>query len=378
MPAALHTRAAVFYRASVIDASMGAEVCALPRKKNLILDAGLDRVATEKWQDCIRYAAAGSDATPTRRDSGAVTVSRAGTTLTASAGWFVPADVGRLFKFNTGQEVKISAYTSATQVTTTTSGVIAASAGTMWSVNQTGLLAEIVRTNIYGTAGGDNSVTLEGGAGTITQRRTFVFAPETALVTYREVGWSPDGVAGANLFGRDVLPGAGLTLVAGQQLKIVLDLVLTVELLAPEAANTLPWAGGGTAQQQLENIWWSEYFNPSSATGGSVFLSSSTDAFRTARVVEDASPGGPLAGVHYSVNPVAATYIAGSFERNFSGTFTVNDGNSAAIRSAGYGWFWYADLYPVLRIKFSAAQTKDSDHTLRLDFRHAWGRVLVN
>jgi hypothetical protein len=371
---ALHTRAAVFYRASVIDAATGAEVAALPRKKNLILDQGLDRVAVDRWQDCIRYAAAGSNATPTRRDSGAVTVTRAGNVCTASAGFFDPADVGRLFKWNTGQEAKISAYTSPTQVSTATAGAIAAAAGTVWSVNQTGLFAELRRTNTYGNAGGDNSLVLDGGANTLTQRRTFVFPPEGGLVTYREVGWSHDG---GDLFGRDVLPGAGLTLVAGQQLKIVLDLVLTLELLAPEAANALPWSGG-TAQQQLENINWEAYFNPSKANEGSVFLSESSAAFIASRAVEDYSPGGHLAGTSYSVNAQAEAYVAGSMERAFFGVFTVNDGNSALIRSAGYGWYYFADLYPVLRIKFSANQTKDSDHTLRLDFRHSWGRVLVN
>ncbi len=377
MRPALHTAAAVFYCASVVDAATGLEVRALPRKKNLILDQGLDRVAVEKWQDCIRYAAAGSDATPTRRDSGAVTVSRAGSVLTASAGFFVPADVGRLFKFNTGEEVKITAYTSATQVSTATSGAIAAAAGTVWYVNQTGLVAELARTNTYGTAGGDNTLALDAVAGTLTQRRTFIFPPEAALVTYREVGWSHDGAADQNLFGRDVLPGAGLTLAAGQQLKIVLDLVLTLELLAPEAANTLPWSGG-TAQQQLENIAWHYLFNPSETTAGRVFVSESSAAFAAARAVEVSDPGAPLAGTSYHVAAEAAAYVAGSRERAFWGVFTLNDGNSAAIRSAGFGWYYYSDLYPVLRVRFSDPQTKDSDHTLRLDFRHTWGRVLVN
>jgi hypothetical protein len=373
----LHTRAAVFYRASVLDSATGLEVAALPRKKNLILDQGLDRVATQRWKDCITYAAAGSGSTPTRRDSGAVTVSRAGSTLTASAGWFVPGDVGQLFKFNTGEEVEITAYTSATQVTTATAGAIAAAAGTMWAVNQTGLDAELRRTNTYGNAGGDNTLTLDGGADTLTQRRTFIFPPEAGLVTYREVGWSDAGVAGNNLFGRDVLPGAGLTLAAGQQLKIVLDLVLSVELLAPEAANTLPWSGG-TAEQQLENLAWDAYFNPSYAAAGYVFLSVSTAAFAAARATEDGNPGDPLAGTSYAVAAQAEAYVAGSYERAFYGVFTLNDGNSVAIRSAGYGWYYDTLLYPVLRVKFSANQTKDTEHTLRLDFRHSWGRVLVN
>ena len=374
---ALHTRASVFYRAAVVNAATGLEVYSLPRKKNLILDQGLDMVATSRWDECITYAAAGSGVTPTRRDSGAVTVSRDGNVLTASAGWFVADDVGKLFKFNTGEEVKISAYTNATTVSTVTAGAIAASAGTMWAVNQTGLDNELARTNTYGNGGGDNTVILDGEANTLTRRRTFVFPPEGGLRTYREVGWSNHWAAGQNLFGRDVLPSAGLTLVAGQQLKIVLDLVLTVDLLEFEDAPALPWSGGA-AQQQLENLAWDGYFNPAYANSGYVFLSESSAIFRTARVTLDGWPGDPLGGVSYAVQAQAAGYVAGSHERAFAGTFTVNDGNSAAIRSAGYGWYYDTSLYPVIRIRFSENQTKDSDHTLRLDFRHSWGRVLVN
>jgi hypothetical protein len=376
MLATLHRSASVFYRACVIDSATGREVAALPRKKNLILNQGLDMVASQRWSTCINFAAAGSDATPTRRDSGAVTVSRAAATLTASAGFFVPEDVGRLFKFNTGEEVVVSAYTSATSVNTTTSGTIAASAGTMWAVNQTGLLAELARTGTYGTAGGDNSTTLDTLAGTLTQRRTFIFPPESALRTYREVGWSPQNDAGANLFGRDVLPGAGLTLVAGQQLKIVLDLVITVEPLAPESADALAWSGG-TAEQQLENLWYGSTFDPSDAGSRTVFLGEGTDAFILPRVT-GGDPGGPLSGTRYTVGGIADAYVAGSHERNVTAVFTLNDGNSAAIRCAGYGWTWFSSLYPVLRVRFSANQVKDSDHTLTLTFRDTWGRVLVN
>jgi hypothetical protein len=369
---ALHTSAAVFYRASVIDAATGREVVAAPRKKNLILDYGLDLVASERWQDCIRYAVAGTGtANPTRRDSGAVTFTRAVATVTASAGFFVPADVGRLLKFNSGSEMKVTGYTSATVVTVSASGVLAASAGTIWYVNQTGLDAETVRTQTYGTGGTDNLVTLDVGAGQLIQKRTFIFPAETGAVTYREVGWSNDGTPGNNLFGRDVL-AAPLALVAGQQLKIVLELTLTLDLLAPEAANTLPWAGG-TAQQQIENVAWGHAFNPSQAGGVTVFVSESTDAFLAPTLVET-----PIAGTNYFVASTAPAYTPGSFTRSFNGYFGLNEGNSAVLRSAGFGWAYYTTIFPVVRVRFSADQTKDTDHSLRIDFAHTWGRTLAN
>lgn len=370
---ALHTAAAVFYRASVIDSATGLEVTAAPRKKNLILDAGLDLVASERWQDCIRYAVAGTGtANPTRRDSGAVTFTRAAATVTASAGFFVPADVGRLLKFNTGEEMKITGYTSATSVTVSVSGTLAASAGTVWYINQTGLDTEVIRTNTYGSGGTDNTVTLDVGAGQLIQKRTFIFPAEVGGVTYREVGWSNNYSAGNNLFGRDVL-AVPLVLVAGQQLKIVLELTLTLELLAPETANTLPWSGG-TAQQQIENVTWDHAFNPSQAGSVTVFVSESTDVFMGPSIV-DAS----ISGTHYTVASSATAYTPGSFTRAFSGYFGLNDGNSTVIRSAGFGWYYYpGTFYPVVRVRFSANQTKDSDHSLRIDFAHTWGRALAN
>lgn len=373
-----HTSASVYYRAAIIDAATGGEVRALPRKRNLILDAGLDRVAVRKWDECIHYAAAGSGSTVTRRDSGAVTFTRSGSTVTASAGFFVADDVGRLLKLNSGEELRISAYASATSVTVTTSGAIAASPGTVWYVNQTGLDTELRRTNNYGTGGGDNAVTLNTGAGTLTRKRTFIFPAETATVTYREVGWSDFSTPGANLFGRDVLAGAGLTLTAGQQLKVILELVLTLDLLAPETADALAWAGGG-AQQQLENIAFDYWFNPSEAGNVTVFVSESSEAFLTPEIVNGAASGRNISGSNWRVQATADAYVAGSHERTFSGYFDLNAGNSAAIRSHGFGWVDYGSvIFPILRVRHAANQAKTSDESLRLDFNHSWGRVLAN
>lgn len=379
MPSPLtRSAASVTYRAAILDAATGVEVATLPRKKNLILDSGLDMVAVHRWTDCITYAAAGSGTTATRRDSGAVTVSRSGSTLTASAGWFVAGDVGRLFKFASGEEVRISAYSSATSVTTTTSGTIAAAPGTMWSVNQTALAAEIVRTNNYGTGGGDNSVSLNAATGILTQKRTFVFPAETGTVTYREVGWSPNFASGSALFGRDVLAGSGLTLVAGQQLKIVLELAITLELLTPGDANAAAWTTG-TATQQFENIYYGGTWDPSAVASGGVraFVGTSTAAFIAPRLT-DSEPGGPLDGTIFDVAVTAAPYVAGSFQRDFSGFFDLNAGNSSALRCAGFGFQGYYTFYPILRVRYAANQVKNSDHSLTLPFRHTWGRVLTN
>ncbi len=220
-----HAAASVRYRLEILDAA-GLLVHRVPWKRNLILDQGLDAVAVRGWVQNFDYAVAGTGTTATRRDSGAITVSRAGTTLTASAGFFEAADAGRLFKFDTGEEVRISSYTDGTYVETVTSGTIVSAEGTVWYVNQTALATETKRTGTLSTDSGDNGSSFL--VDTWTHKRSFIFSAESGSVNYREVGWSATNTPGNNLFGRDLLAGGGVNLVSGQQLKVTVEMSVKI------------------------------------------------------------------------------------------------------------------------------------------------------
>lgn len=381
---AIGQAAAVHYRVDVIDAATGRLIRRLPRRRNLILDQGLDGIAVRSWALAFRYAAVGTGTTPTKRDSGAVTVSRAGFTLTASAGFFEAADVGRLFKFDSGEEVRISAYTDSTHVTTSTSGTIAAAEGTVWYVNQTALITETKRTGTYAQDGGSNGSAFSGD--TYTHKRTFLFAAESGTVTYREIGWSHDVGSGANLFGRDLLAGAGVTLVAGQQLRVVVELsvayspassvvmgevgtggISTVGTCGLESINTTN-AGFVEANGEGSNFGAPGVLDPSG--GGVIFAATDSAAIAP---ISTSIPGvsGPLTNKTITLG----SYSAGSFTLTKSATFNVSEANSSAIRSLVLS---RSGGYTGFRVRLDSAQTKTSAQTLTIGFTFSWGRILSN
>ncbi|MBW7895150.1 MAG: hypothetical protein H3C27_08550 [Opitutaceae bacterium] len=358
----------------------------MPRKRNLILDAGLDRAALSTWPDLFANAAVGTGTNPVKRDSGAVTFSRAGDVVTASAGFFEAGDVGRLIKWDTGEEDYISAFTSGTEVQTIGSGTIAAAEGTIWYVDRTALQTETKRSNTYGTDTGDNGTTFASAA--LTHKRTFIFSEEVAPITYNEIGWSWTATPGANLFGMDLISG-GVSLLAGQKLKVIVELTLD---LSPAAST--PWSNVITGWSQDGDCSFESvppdinavgsFVQASGATSNQTFGRSALEPSHT-KVVIVSTLSDALVGITASqisttggiIEKLAppASYITGSFSRDFTVQFTDAEANSTAIRSLILG---QNSLVRVFRVLLDAPETKDSDHSLSITFTLTWGRVLVN
>ena len=378
---AFHSAACVVYQVSILNRD-GSLARVLPAKRNLILDQGLDGLVLRTWEQSFAVAVVGTGTTPTKRDSGAITVSRAGATLTASAGFFEAADVGRLFKFDTGEEVRITGFTDALTVTTDTAGTIAAAEGTVWYVNQQGLAAESKRSNTYSTSAGECGTTVV--MPTITMKRTFVFAAETGTVTYREIGWSHTTAVANNLFGRDLLAGVGVTLVAGQQLKVSVQLAVTFSPAAPVAyANVVTgWATGGQFALEGANI------RTVDAAGAQTAVNDQMEPSVTPVLAVDSSAPAlaalatnsyqTMTGTRASGTATLAGYSAGSFTRSATYTFGVGVGNFA-IRSLYLAGDAVNTQRSVARVLLDApGETKANTHTLSLTFTKTWGRVLIN
>lgn len=376
--------AAVRYRVSVLQD--GKTVSRRPWKRNLILDQGLDSIAVRTWPEAFSHAVVGTGTDPTKRDSGAITFTRAGTTVTASAGFFELQDEGRLLKFDSGEEMYIVTFTSTTEVEVDTSGALAASEGTVWYVNQTGLAAESKRTNIYGTNSGDNGSTWELGS-LWRMKRTFIFSAEAGSVNYREIGWSHTATVAANLFGRDLLAGGGVNLVAGQQLKVEVELTVTLSPVTstPYANVITGWTQDGAAGIEDSRVWKvGSAGGLDSGTGDNLrpsavslpwSLSTSAAALRDADPSnQDLSPS-----THATITLSGEAYVSGTFSRKFSGTYAVGAGNRTDWRSMGIGQDGGGGQFRTqFRVLLNAVETKDSDHTLTIEFTYSWGRVLTN
>lgn len=395
----IHTAARVRYRTGVLDVDGKFRVLK-PWKKNLILDNGLNNVAGSAWVDCITYAAVGSGTNPTQRDSGATTFTVASGTVTASAGFFVSQDTGRLLKLDTGEEYYLT-YVNATSCTVTGPDA-AASEGTVWYVNDTQLQTELKRSNSYSLLNAGNGSAWSGSPlYQWTFTRTFIFSAEAGPVTYNEVGWS----TGANptaLFGRDVLL-SGDSLTAGQQYVISVELTLAV---APNAQVAQSDVGTGcdttgtaiweNAQCQTGNpsITAFKYINSNGSTSGSaaggdlwaepstgggvgkmIGVGTATFTLATNTGLGDQS----VSGFSFGNAAFVGAYVAGSFERKFNLAYSVASivgtlyGVTVSCRGGGgspksRGWTH----------KFTTPFAKSGLQTFTVEVTFTWGRILTN
>lgn len=348
---------------------------------NLILDAGLDLVATNVIAALTKYCHVGTGTDPFQRDSGSTTISRAGSTLTASSGYFEAADVGRLFKFDTGEEVYITSFASTTSVDTVDSGTIASSEGTIWYVDRTTLQTETTRTTVYRTDSGDNSRTL--AAGVLTYKRTHQFPPVGGGVTYNEIGWGPANSTA--LYNGSLITGS-VVMLTGDILIVESNLELVQSPITPIAQSDVG-AGGfnssGTIQQEsigLVNL--ASTGNASSTDGGNAMEPSLNghSAWRKVAVSELATAH-PTYGSDFTLAAIGSqqfvnsTYSAGDFFIDKTGVIGIGDGNSSNINSV---MIWDGSTRSDLRVLLTSAQTKINTQTLTIGFRLSWGRVLTN
>ena len=207
-------------------------------QRNLVLDRGLNAFA--RSTNATYPAAAtlacnvGSGATSDKTSSGAVTFTQAGTTLTASAGFFVAGMVGQLFKWGSGTsgvEVYITAYTNTTVVTVATAATVAVpTVGVVWNVSRTTLETYSYSNTGYETTAGACGTT--SSAGVFSHKRTYNFATQVASYNVNEVGWFTS--AGSATFGRLVL-SATEVVAPTNFLQVVLTLIITYSPSAPTA-----------------------------------------------------------------------------------------------------------------------------------------------
>jgi hypothetical protein len=224
----------------------------LPFKKNLVLDTGLNNMAQKAGTPVspaasFTFCNVGSGSTSNSINSGGITFTQVTTTLTASAGFFTAGMVGGIFKYGTGSggtEQYITAFTSSTIVTVSSSATVATpTVGTVWQVQQTGLVTPLFQSNTYQTSGGSCGTTYSGGV--ITHQRTFTFPTQGSPYTVNEVGWG--SVASNNINGRTTV--GSLVVGTSNFLVVVLQLQLTYSPASPTAhANT------GTGLSDAGNI----------------------------------------------------------------------------------------------------------------------------
>jgi hypothetical protein len=382
----IHTTAQLRVQRVILEAD-GSETSRTAFKKNLILDAGLDLVATTLWANETTYCHIGTGTNPFQRDSGAITISVTTLVATASAGFFEAGDVGRLLKLDSGEEYYISAFTDTTHVDLLAGADAAASEGTIWYVNRTVLQTEVKRTATVRTSSGDNGTAYDATFRTFTHRRTHLFTAEVGAVTYQEIGWGPTNTTA--LFSGLVLSGGGDSLVAGQQYMVISELILTP---SPTTSVASPDVGSGGWNSEGDiciesKRSASQVFSTVDANGGgggnAVCEPSTTGsinvnditAFLSAFTITSPMGSTNLAIPSGSVNNSysLSSYSLGNYFREKSVTVAV-----ATAVGTWYGVGLTSQSFRTLSVLFDTPQVKDNTHTVTVRFRFSWGRTLIN
>lgn len=371
---------------------------------NLILNIGMNSVYSRYWVQNMAYAIAGTGTTPTSVDSATTTASQSGTTVTSSAGFFGSGDVGNVVKWDSGEEALITAFVSSTQVTVSTSATVASGEFTMYNTNQTGLSVEQKRTNTYLTGSGNCGTTQVSNQ--YQHRLTYDFTAEVGTVNYTEIGFSWAASGSNTTFARILLPDP-IPVLAGQQLRVVYELRVTVTPTTPQPKNAIinGWPispatdtqgdectqlygmAGVSTTGGINNQDTATWCGEPSFTSDGLFFTGATLAFflsTSATAITGAGTSPDRTGTSPATKSATkAAYVTNSFYVDKSCTFLVGEANRADWRSMGYGLAQgniSANPYQANRtafvLVFDQAQTKPNTHTLTLTFRTTWSRTL--
>ncbi len=386
----------VKYQTRIRDVATQEIVSVQPMRKNLVMDGGLDAYATINFGSLFNFACVGTGTNPVNRFSAPVTFTQVGNTITASAPFFLLSDVGYILKYGAqgsgsgGAEQYITGFTSSTVVTVSSSATVAApTLGCLWYVTQTTLQTQVKSTSTYPVSGSGTVNTINVGTMTRAFTRVFIFSAEVGTVTYNEIGWSWNGT---NLFGRDLILPAGVTLIAGQQLEVTLHVSLVV---SPTDAVSVPDVSAGTWDTSGTALI--EYAQGSASNGQafSVINADGSNAAPFAGYTLEPPQGlihlaliraawTQLATINTGLNPngnaidlfdlTRGVYTPGSFTLTNSGTIPLGNLNGQTWTGIGINntgsWMWSLQL--------ATPNSKDSSHTLSFSFTVSWGRILVN
>ena len=358
----------------------GKVIKTLPKSRNLILDSGLNNHATVDLPGLFNAMLLGATPSPTpvRRDSGAVTLSQSGTTITASGNFFQTTDTGRLLKYNDvpGTEVYLT-YVSATQAIASLTASVSSINGTIWYVNETALDdATPVTTNTRNGGAALNGTSWSGAVQTL--KRTLVTSPVGAPVTFTEIGFNTNG-ANTNIFDRDIITG-GVSLLTGDQARCTVEVITTYSPTTPLAQGNVATGFDSSGNIQLEGGLFP--FIDSNGDGVAGILSVNgfifgaiSDTF-SLQPFDSTSSGILRNGDNLSI--VGSGYTAGSFKRDYSGMLAISQANTTITALAWGSGNGPHQTYCALTQKLTTPFTKTSVQTLAATLTFSWGRTLIN
>jgi hypothetical protein len=421
------------YRIQTIDSYTKKVVKDYGWHKNLILNSGMNIIAYTSTANCTLYGCIGTGSRPNYITSSTSQITQSGTYvyLTNTSG--LPSFTSSFSSYGSavvGGDVIIDQDNSQSNVLSVISSSIllvdtnlnydvgVQKTFTIWKTSQTALEYEVYRSNTY-FVGSSSIVGWNCGyqisASTVVNRRTYDFAVESVTSSYSEVGVSWTGVGNGGLFSRTLLP-ATATLSPNQQLRMTYDLSVTygpiyavyktasiggwpvspsTTTIGSESIQSLIGScvdtNGNTqamnqrGAQSLEPYAWNSDEFGLISYQFCIWASTSGDPLVTGSAVYVG--GAPSRGGDWvQGNSMIYVPATGSWAMYKTGTLTIYQAASTAIRSIGFGaaininQYWY--VFPndpagqAMAFVFDQPQTKTNLQTLTLGWKWTWGRII--
>jgi len=420
------------YKVSVVSGDGKTVIWEQPEwKKNLILNNGMDLIASTPYTACFYYAVGGTGTRVNSVLSGDSPSSQAGTTVTLTPGTTITSftqslgghaqllSVGDVIAYDTSSAVTVQTVSNTTCTVDISQTVSPAEGFTIWKTSQTGLH------NAVETAGGDNgsskpspsgSYWLSGFCGnsfsgnTYHMYRTYDFRLEPSLVSYTEIGVASQhihGVLPSTTFSR-ILLGVPVSVDAGQRLRVAYALDVRVQPTASifRSGSTVPiitnWPVAPTpnlnATESLQGTSTNSQIELVTSTGGASNsgqgfpldpMSSGTNcaAWISEKSASLSSFGsatdrtGTWTGFT-SIGMTRAAYAGtGTYYADKTVTFGLTQANSTNLRSMGFGYLTtnaHLTTQQSYVLLFNYSQSKTNVQTLTLSWRWSWARSLSN
>jgi hypothetical protein len=407
------------YKVAIVDAT-GDEIWRQPEwKKNLILNQGMDELATQYLSQISTHGIAGTGSIQggiTQENyilsgESSASIIEGGLKLFPQPGgiqnfdteiwngWTGSLANGDMIKFADGTEVKVGS------VSTTTAGVIPTDtvltqSFTIWKTSQTKLQGEVKRSSTYlsGVGNCGSSINLNN----VSYLRTYDFSIETSPKIYTEVGvgWSST-VGSATAFSRIVLPQT-VSIDTNQRLRLVYQLNVAFSPTASQYVGNAIISGWPVApstntnmSQSIQQMWVSSIsttgasspnyaaLEPASAGSNCQFFGSTNSqslvTFGVTPIDRDSN------GVAVTANSTLDIYVNGSYTQYKNATWPLASLNYQNIRSFGFGVYygsypWYTSYGTsgqAFAMVFEQNQSKYNTQTLTMAFRWTWSRVLA-
>ena len=411
------------YKVSIVSGDGKTVIWEDPKwNNNLILNNGMDMVASYTYAQVFLYAIAGSGVRVNMITSGDSPSAQSGTTVTLTPGVNVTSftqslsgysqlvNIGDVIAFDTANAVTVQSVSNLTCTVSPSQTVTPAQGYTIWKTSQLGLHNELLRAG----SGVSDSYWVNGSsslAGNVYSLfRTYDFRAEPGAVTYYEIGVGNSAVSSSITTFSRILLDTPITIGVGQRLRVAYQLnvgvqptssVYRVGATVPVVSNwpVAPVPNLNATESLQSATYLISQVNTDGTAGGfgtlepavygpscTAWISEKSQSLSSFGTATDRTPlWTSAAGTQVLTTRIAYTG-AGAYYVDKIALFGISQANSSALRSISLGAYQNGPLFyssfdnthQGYCMLFNYSQSKSDTQTLALSWRFSWARSLSN